>query len=123
YGAQKAGQDKLAWDMSVEFNDFNIAAFSIWMGAVLTDRLEMVIAADPEKLSYLYDQCEAAEFTGHIIWALYNDPKVMEISGQTVIGAEMAVKYGIKDKGSRQPPSYRDTQKVVPFVQYPHATR
>ena len=66
---------------------------------------------------------ETPEFTGHIIWALYNDPKLMEMSGQTVIGAEMAVKYGIKDEGGRQPPSYRDTHKVEPRVQYPGVVR
>ena len=32
----------------------------------------------------------------------------MEKSGQTMIGAELAVEYGIKDDGDRQPPSYRD---------------
>ena len=43
----------------------------------------------------------------------------MELSGQTVIGAEMAVKYGIKDEGGRQPPSFRDLHKVAPRQQYP----
>jgi NAD(P)-dependent dehydrogenase (short-subunit alcohol dehydrogenase family) len=95
YGAQKAGQDKLAADMAVDFKDFNVAALSIWMGAVLTDRLEAVIASDPGKYGGLRDKCETPEFTGHVIWELYRDPKLMELSGQTVIGAEMAAKYGI----------------------------
>ena len=47
----------------------------------------------------------------------------MELSGQTLIGAEQAVKYGIKDEGGRQPPSYRDTHKVAPHVQYPNIIR
>lgn len=47
----------------------------------------------------------------------------MEMSGQTVIGAEMAVKYGIKDEGGRQPPSYRDTHGVAPGAQYPNIIR
>jgi hypothetical protein len=79
----------------------------------------MIMAADPEKFGYLQNQIETPEFTGHIIWALFNDPKLMELSGQTVIGAEMAVKYGIKDEGGRQPPSYRETHKVAPHVNYP----
>ena len=45
------------------------------------------------------------------------------MSGQTVIGAEMAVKYGITDAGGRQPPSYRDAYKVAPRVQYPRIIR
>ena len=123
YGAQKAGQDKLAADMAVDFKDFDVTAVSIWMGAVLTDRLRRIIESDPVKYGHLRDTTETAEFTGHVIWALYTDPKRMEISGQTVIGAEMAIKYGLKDEGGRQPQSYRDTYKVEPRVQFPHVIR
>jgi NAD(P)-dependent dehydrogenase (short-subunit alcohol dehydrogenase family) len=122
YGAQKAGQDKMAADMAVDFKDFGVAALSIWMGAVLTERLQMVIAADPAK-AYLRNMTESPEFTGHIICALHDDSRLMELSGQTVIGAEMAVRYGIKDVGGRQPPSYRDTYKVAPHVHYPMIIR
>jgi NAD(P)-dependent dehydrogenase (short-subunit alcohol dehydrogenase family) len=123
YGAQKAGQDKLAADMAVDFKEFGVAAISIWMGAVLTDRLREVIASDPEKYGSLLNTTESSEFSGNVIWALYNDPEVMALSGQTVIGAEMAKKYGFTDEGGRQPPSYRDTYKVAPRIQYPHVIR
>jgi NAD(P)-dependent dehydrogenase (short-subunit alcohol dehydrogenase family) len=123
YGAHKAGMDKFAADMAVDFKEHNVAALSIWMGGLSTARLKRLIASDPAKYAHLTDTLETPEFTGHIIWALYNDPKLMEMSGQTVIGAEMAVKYGIKDEGGRQPPSYRDTHKVAPRVQYPAVVR
>ncbi|CAN7546727.1 SDR family NAD(P)-dependent oxidoreductase [Phenylobacterium sp. LjRoot219] len=123
YGAHKAGMDKFAADMAVDFQEFGVAAVSIWMGTLWTDRLRMVIASDPEKYGYLETMAETPEFTGQVIWALYNDPKLMELSGQTVIGAEMAVKYGIKDEGGRQPSSYRDTHGVAPRVQYPAIIR
>lgn len=119
YGAHKAGMDKLAADMAVDFHDTGVAALSIWMGPLLTDRLKGIIAADRAKYGKLEAVAETPEFTGHVIWALYNDPALQEMSGQTVIGAEMAVRYGIKDEGGRQPPSYRDTHKVAPRVQYP----
>jgi NAD(P)-dependent dehydrogenase (short-subunit alcohol dehydrogenase family) len=123
YGAHKAGLDKFAADMAVDCKDYNVAVMSIWMGALLTDRLRMVIASDPAKYGHLEERAETPEFTGHVIWALYKDPKRMELSGQTVIGAEMAVKYGIKDSNGRQPPSYRDTHNVAPRVQYPNIIR
>jgi NAD(P)-dependent dehydrogenase (short-subunit alcohol dehydrogenase family) len=123
YGAHKAGMDKFAADMAVDFKEFNVAALSIWMGAVLTDRLKAIIAADRATYGHLEGTSETPEFTGHVIWALYNDPALMEMSGQTVIGAEMAKKYGITDEGGRQPPSYRDTHKVEPRVQYPNIIR
>jgi hypothetical protein len=43
----------------------------------------------------------------------------MQLSGKTLIGAELGVKYGIRDQNGRQPASYRDTHKVVPREQYP----
>ena len=116
YGAHKAGVDKMAFDMAVDFRaaESRVSALSIWMGALATDRLLAIIAAEPEKYGYLKAQIETPEFTGHVVWALCNDLELGEISGQTVIGAEMAMKYGITDAGGRQPPSYRDTHKVVP---------
>lgn len=123
YGAHKAGMDKFAADMAVDFKTSNVAVMSVWMGALLTDRLKMVIAADRKKYGHLENATESPEFTGHVIWALYNDPQLMTLSGQTVIGAEMALKYGIKDIGDRQPRSYRETHGVEPRVQYPNIIR
>jgi NAD(P)-dependent dehydrogenase (short-subunit alcohol dehydrogenase family) len=123
YGAHKAAQDKMAADMAVDFAGSGVAAVSIWMGALLTDRLKMVIASDPAKYGYLWDRVESPEFTGHVVWGMYNDPKRDTLSGQTLIGAEMARQYGIVDDGGRQPPSYRDTHKIAPRVQYPNVIR
>jgi NAD(P)-dependent dehydrogenase (short-subunit alcohol dehydrogenase family) len=113
YGAHKAGMDKFAADMAVDFRPFGVAAVSIWMGAVLTERLQQIIDRDPA-LDYLHDIAESPEFTGHIIAALADDPEVLAVSGRTVIGAEMARKYGITDRDGRQPPSFRELMNVEP---------
>lgn len=125
YGAHKAGMDKMAFDMAVDFRnaEADVHAVSIWMGALATDRLLGMIKADPDKFGYLRDQIETPEFTGHVIWGLYKDPEISALNGETVIGAEMAVKYGITDEGGRQPPSYRDTHKVVPHKHHPLVIR
>lgn len=123
YGVPKAGTDKMAADMARDFKDVGIAAVSIWMGSLLTDRVSKIIASNPEKFGHILDSAETPELTGHVIWALFNDPELMEVSGQTLIGAELAVKYGIKDEGDRQPPSYRDLFDVHPHRQYAHVMR
>lgn len=123
YGAHKAGQDKMAADMGVDFAGTGVSAVSIWMGALLTDRLKMVIASDPVKYGYLTDVVETPEFTGHVIFALASDPELAELNGQTLIGAELAVKYGLTDAGGRQPPSYRESYGVAPHVQHPRIIR
>jgi hypothetical protein len=113
----------MAADMAVEFRDKGVVALSVWMGALLTDRLKMVIASDPAKYAYLENVVETPEFTGHIIWALFNDPELAARNGQTLIGAELAKSYGLTDANGRQPPSYRDTHGVAPHVQYPKVIR
>jgi len=123
YGVPKAGTDKMAADMAVDFKEFGVAAVSIWMGSLLTERVRKIIASNTKKFGHVLDTAETPELTGHVIWALYNDPGLMDLSGQTLIGAELAVKYGIKDEGGRQPPSYRDLFGVHPHEQYAHTVR
>lgn len=124
YGAHKASLDKMAFDMAVDFKEAGapVAAVSIWMGAVLTERLKMVIDSDREKFGALEAMSENPEFTGHIIAALFKDPALMEKTGQTVIGAELARDYGILDNG-REAVSYRDTHGVIPFTYHPVVIR
>jgi NAD(P)-dependent dehydrogenase (short-subunit alcohol dehydrogenase family) len=123
YGVPKAGTDKMAADMAVDFREFDIAVVSIWMGSLLTDRVRKIIAINPERFGHILDSAETPHLTGHVIWALYNDPDLMSVSGQTLIGAELARKYGIQDEDGRQPPSYRDLFDVHPHQQYPHKMR
>jgi NAD(P)-dependent dehydrogenase (short-subunit alcohol dehydrogenase family) len=123
YGVPKAGTDKMAADMAYDFREYGIAAISIWMGSLLTERVRTIIARSPEKYGHILDSAETPELTGHVIWALYSDPSLMELSGQTQIGAELAVKYGIRDEDGRQPPSYRDMFDVHPHQQYTHVMR
>ena len=121
YGVHKAGLDKMAADMAVDLRQVNVASVSIWMGALLTERMKAMFEQDPEKYSkFNLSNMETPEFTGHIIWAMFTDPELMSLSGKTHIGAELAVKYGIQDDEGRQPPSYRDTYGVYPIDQHPY---
>ena len=123
YGAHKAGMDKFAADMAVDFKDFDVTCASIWMGALQTERLKQLTESDRAKYGYLEQVTETPEFTGHAIWALFNDPERQQLSGLTLIGAELGEKYGIQDKDGRRPRSYRETHKVAPHIQYPNVIR
>lgn len=107
YGAQKAGVDKFAADMAVDFKAHNVAAVSIWMGILLTERTKLAAELRPEQYAEIIKQAETPEFTGRLVAALYDDPELMSLSGQTHIGAELAKRYGIKDVGGKEPPSHR----------------
>lgn len=106
YGAQKVGIDKFAKDMAVDLRAHNVAAVSIWMGMLRTDRTRRAMDRAAEQYAGFWEIAETPEFTGHLLSAIYRDPKRAEKSGQVIIGAELAAEYGINDEG-RQPPSHR----------------
>lgn len=108
YGAQKAGVDKMAADMAVDFAGTAVATVSVWMGILLTERMRRAFDGRPEALAAFAERAETPGFTGRLIDALYRDPRLAELSGHTVIAAELAQRYGITDEGGRRPPSHRD---------------
>lgn len=124
YGAHKIGMDKMAFDMAADFKHAgkNVAALSIWMGALLTDRLKAIIASDTAKYGHLEGACESPEFTGHVIWALLNDPDIAALNGQTLIGADAARRYGLTDNG-RAPPTATELHGVEPIQFHPATIR
>lgn len=107
YGAQKAGVDKFAADMGVDLKPHDVAAVSIWMGPLVTERSRRSLEERPDQYAEFMAQAETPEFTGHVIAALHADPERMSLSGSTQIGAELAERYAILDAGGRRPPSYR----------------
>lgn len=107
YGAQKAGVDRFAHDMAIDLKDHEVAAVSIWMGMLRTERSRRAMDADPQAYGPFWDIAETPEFTGHILAHLHADPTRISRSGQVLIGAELALEYGLDDEG-RTPPSHRD---------------
>lgn len=107
YGAQKAGCDKLAADMAVDLEGTGVAALSLWLGLQHTERSALVGAASGVDYSAFLAQAETPEFNGRVIHALLNDPELKQLSGQTLISAEQALRYGIVDSHDRQPASLR----------------
>ncbi len=109
YGAQKAGLDKLAHDMAVDLKPYDVQTVSIWMGPLLTERALNAAKVHPEQYKEFMEMAETPQFTGHILYAIATDPNAQEISGHTLVGAEVAKdRYGLKDKNGKQPPSHRE---------------
>lgn len=99
YGAQKAGVDKFAADMAVDFEGTGVAAISLWLGAQRTDRLERLARKEPELWSPYLEQAEPPELIGRIIYRLAMDPELAVLSGKVQIAAELAARYGLTDNG------------------------
>ena len=107
YGAQKAGVDKMAADMAVDFEGTTVSTVAIWMGILLTERMRRAFGENADALASFTEHAETPQFTGRLIDALYRDPELATLSGRAVIGAELADRYGITDEGGRRPPSHR----------------
>ena len=109
YGAQKAGLDKMAWDMSFDLRGHGVAAVSVWLGPLLTERTEKVFREHAEQYAGFAEMAENPRFTGLLLDRLYDDPELMKKSGRTLIGAELGREYGLRDLNGREPPSYRES--------------
>ncbi|WP_431483627.1 SDR family NAD(P)-dependent oxidoreductase [Pseudomonas solani] len=108
YGAQKAGVDKFAADMAVDFEGTGVAAVSLWLGPQRTERTAIAGAARADQYEAFLAVAETPEFNGRVIHALLQDPQLQTLSGQTLVTAELAQGYGISEAEGRQPPSYRE---------------
>jgi NAD(P)-dependent dehydrogenase (short-subunit alcohol dehydrogenase family) len=113
YGTQKAGADKMAADMAKELKPYNVAMVSIWMGFLDTERAQAYIATLPDDKKPAAKR-ESPEFTGRVIAGLYKYEKMMNLSGQALIGAEIGKELGITDVDGSQPKSFRDTMGAPP---------
>ncbi|MEY4160780.1 MAG: hypothetical protein RLZZ136_1401 [Pseudomonadota bacterium] len=107
YGAQKAGIDKFAHDMEHDLRGTGVIAVSIWMGPLVTERSLMARETNPEQYEDLIAAAENPEFTAHIVDTIAAAPSRDDLSGQTLIGAEIAQELGITDRGIVRP-SYRE---------------
>jgi NAD(P)-dependent dehydrogenase (short-subunit alcohol dehydrogenase family) len=106
YGAQKAGADKMAADMATELRPHNVAAVSIWMGGLDTERARAYLnSLRPEARPTT--KRESPEFTGRLIAALYASKGEMALSGRALIGAELGAHLGVVDVDGTSPKSHR----------------
>jgi len=107
YGAQKAGADKLAADMAKELRPHDVAAVSLWMGSVATER-GLAYRRDLSRAALDDLQLESPEYAGRVIAAFYASDQRMTLSGRALIAAELGARLGVTDVDGRQPPSHRD---------------
>lgn len=107
YGAAKAGTDKMSFDMAVDLRPYDVASVSIWPGFILSEMLKSIPREHlPPHVAADLPNFETPDFTGLVIERLWRDPERMALSGETLIGAELGRRYGIKDLDGKQPRVY-----------------
>ena len=106
YGAQKAGADKMTADMAKELRTHGVAAVSIWMNGLDTERARTWLASlPPDRRPTL--KRESPQFIGQVIDALWRSDLRMTLSGRALIGAELAAVLGVTDIDGSRPVSRR----------------
>lgn len=95
YGVCKAGVDRMAKDMAHELRPYQVAALSLWPGAVKTEFILDSVASGA--VAFDLEAAESPRFTGRCIAALAMDPDVMEKSGGVYRVAALAEEYRFTD--------------------------
>ncbi|BDX20155.1 short-chain dehydrogenase [Halopseudomonas aestusnigri] len=116
YGAQKAGCDKMAADMAVDLESTPVKAVSLWLGLQKTERSALAGADDNVDYAAFLERAETPQFTGRVIHSLWSDPELERLNGHTLIVAEQALAYGLRDTDGRQPASLRQQLGAPPAV-------
>jgi len=96
YGIAKAATDKLSNDTAIELRPHGVAVVSLYPGLV---RTEAVLGAGVFDLG----NSESPEFIGRAVHALATDPDLMSLSGQTLVAADLARRYGFADIDGKTP--------------------
>lgn len=116
YGAGKAAADKMAHDMAVDLRSHEVAAVSLWMGLLRTERTER--ALQDEELARKYaasvPHMQSAQFPGRVIAALLDAPDRMQRSGRVWVDAELGLQLGVQDIDGHQPVSFSAVLGVPP---------
>lgn len=107
YGAVKAGVDKMAHDMAVDFQPFGVTAISLWMGLLRTERTLSVLNADPKRYASVDLATESPEFTGRVIASLDRRSDKLRFTGRVLVSAELGALCGVVDIDGRSPASRR----------------
>ncbi|AKG20859.1 SDR family NAD(P)-dependent oxidoreductase [Calothrix sp. 336/3] len=123
YGTGKAGCDRLAADMAVELQPYNVTSVAIWPGIVGTEQFSRLASAverenttDPQS-SFFSDRYnwETPLFTGRAIAKLATEINLIQRTGKVQIVAELARKYGLVDENNTRPVSLRSLRFLLPL--------
>jgi NAD(P)-dependent dehydrogenase (short-subunit alcohol dehydrogenase family) len=100
YSLTKTSAVLLAYFMSEELREHNVAAVSLTPGWLRSERML-------ESYEVPAGESESVFFIGRAVVALATDPNIMEKTGRAFEAAYLAREYGFTDIDGTQPPFYR----------------
>lgn len=112
YSMAKTGAVMLAYHMSEELKEHNVAAVSLTPGWLRGEKMLDVFGVTAENWrdaleedpDFIHSQSPA--YIGRAVVALASDPNIMEKTGHSLSAGRLAREYGFTDTDGRQPISY-----------------
>jgi hypothetical protein len=92
--------------MAKELRPHSVAAVSIWMNGLDTERARAWLDSLPPDRRPT-QQRESPQYTGRVIEALFRSDQRMALSGRALIGAELGAMLGVTDIRGGRPASRR----------------
>lgn len=102
YGVCKAAVDRLTADTAFELKDHRVTVISLYPGLVRTES----VMRNKEFLDL--SNSESPQFIGRCVAALAGDRNIHSETGDILIAAEVAQRYGFTDIDGSQPKSLRE---------------
>jgi NAD(P)-dependent dehydrogenase (short-subunit alcohol dehydrogenase family) len=112
FGTAKSAVSRMARDMAIELEPYNVASLVLWQGLTMTEKAKDNLAKMGDKMTASITSMKGSsvEHPGRVIAALAADPAVMKRSGGEYITTELAQEYGITDIDGSVIPSARATR-------------
>lgn len=108
YDLAKAAMTRLAYGMAEELRPHGVASVALSPGWMRTEFVLQGHRTDedhwPERPELA--RTESPRYLGRAVAALAADPQVLDWSGQVLLVAELAQRYGFTDTDGRQPPAF-----------------
>jgi len=110
FGTAKSAVDRMARDMAIELEPYNIASVSLWQGLTLTEKAQYNMERMADRMTNTITSMtgSSVEHPGRVVAAMAADPQIRKRSGGTYITAELADEYGVTDIDGTTIPSARD---------------
>ncbi|MFT4026510.1 MAG: SDR family NAD(P)-dependent oxidoreductase [Novosphingobium sp.] len=110
FGTSKSAVDRMARDMAIELEPYNVASLAMWQGLTLTEKAQYNLANQGDKMTKSITSMTGStvEHPGRVVAALAADPEIMKKSGGEFITTELAMEYGITDVDGTVIPSARE---------------
>ncbi len=112
FGTSKSAVDRMARDMAIELEPYNVASLVMWQGLTLTEKAKDNLAKMGDKMTTSITSMTGStvEHPGRVVAALAADPDIMKRSGGEFVTAELAQDYGLTDVDGTVIPSARATR-------------